>query len=69
MSIMRYRRAEDGSLEHRTFASEAEVETGWVQKHEAQNPPKEAPKKRGRKPKEPEASTAEQELNLDDDNS
>lgn len=68
MSVMRYRRAEDGSLEYRTFNSEDEVESGWVQKAEAQNPPKEAPKKRGRKPKEPEAPAPEEELNLDDDN-
>jgi len=68
MAVMRYRRNSDGSLEHRVFASEAEIEPGWVQKNEAQNAPKEEPKKRGRKPKEPESSTTEEELNLDDDN-
>jgi len=68
MPIMRYKLGPDGSLEHRIFVSEEEIEPGWVQKHEAQNAQKKAPKKRGRKPKEPEAATAEQELNLDDDN-
>ena len=68
MSVMRYRRKEDGSLEYRTFLSEAEIESGWVKKAEALNPPKEVPKKRGRKPKELEVTAPKEELNLDDDN-
>ncbi|HAF38433.1 MAG TPA: hypothetical protein DCG72_05555 [Gammaproteobacteria bacterium] len=54
---MRYRRNSDGSLEHRVFASQDEIEPGWVQKAEALQ----APKKRGRPPKTSQPETTEEE--------
>lgn len=60
-------RMKDGEVESHIFASPEEVPPGegWED-----NPAKcqEAPKKRGRKPKDPESSATEEELNLDDDN-
>lgn len=60
-------RLKDGEIEHQIFASPEDVPQGegW---EDSPSKCQEAPKKRGRKPKDTEPAAAEEELNLDDDN-